>query len=254
MAEKPDSQFLKDGYETFAFSNRQELADLRHRFVEQFDRLSRFHGLDPIGDDAGIAALYRSAHRDLWVAVVDQLPFLPEVMGLSGNAQLIDRAKRCGVREPALGCVGPTILANMPSDDQFLYASHQDISFIPGSLNSVTIWIPLQDTHKELCSLEVIPGSHLKGLLRHNGERDVKMSRLVPMPADTDLIAVPVKLGQALIFSKFLVHRSGHNRTDAVRFSIQVRFNDLDSPEYARRKLSLAPLEPNSDCIYGHDI
>lgn len=253
MTESPDPKFLKDGYKTLAFSNRGELIALRNKFVEQFDRLSRFHNLDAITDDAGVVALYRNAHRDLWVAVVDQLPLLTEVMGLSGHPQLVAIARQCGIRVPAMGCVGPTILANMPNDNAFLYAAHQDISFIPGSLNGVTIWIPLQDAPLEIGPLEVIPGSHREGMLRHNNELDVKRSRLIPMPADSEFVPLPIELGQAIVFSKFIVHRSGANVSDTIRFSIQVRFNDLGSPEYAQRKLSLAPIKHDSHPTYHHD-
>jgi len=253
MTEKPDPQFLKRGYKTVAFSNREKLGALRKKFVEQFDRLSRFNDLGAIADDAGVEALYRNKRRDIWVAVLDQLPFLPDVMRLSGNREAIDIVRKHGIREPAIGGVRPAILANMPRDDKFLYAAHQDISFIPGSLNSVSVWIPLQDVPAEIGPLEVIPGSHLDGLLQHNGERDVKKSRLIPMPSDSAFVPVPVELGQAIVFSKFLVHRSGPNRSDAIRFSIQLRFNDLASPEYSRRKHTLDPIDPNSQPQYGHD-
>ena len=46
---------------------------------------------------------------------------------------------------------------------------------------------------------------------------------------------VKVKLGEALIFSEFLVHRSGVNRSKKIRFSLQLRVTDLLSKEYMKR-------------------
>jgi hypothetical protein len=45
-----------------------------------------------------------------------------------------------------------------------------------------------------------------------------------------------MKLGEALVFSQFMVHRSGENRSDNIRFSLQLRINDLDDDEWAKRK------------------
>ena len=46
---------------------------------------------------------------------------------------------------------------------------------------------------------------------------------------------VELKLGQALIFSEFLVHTSGSNISDKIRFSVQLRFTDLSKKEYMLR-------------------
>jgi ectoine hydroxylase-related dioxygenase (phytanoyl-CoA dioxygenase family) len=42
-----------------------------------------------------------------------------------------------------------------------------------------------------------------------------------------ELIKTKVKLGEALIFSQFLVHRSGTNTSNKIRFSLQLRVTDL---------------------------
>ena len=42
---------------------------------------------------------------------------------------------------------------------------------------------------------------------------------------------VPCKIGDVLIFSQCLVHKSGNNSSNSVRFSIQIRFNDLSKKD-----------------------
>ena len=44
-----------------------------------------------------------------------------------------------------------------------------------------------------------------------------------------------MKLGQAVVFSEFLVHASGYNVSNKIRFSVQLRFTDLLSKEYMLR-------------------
>ena len=125
--------------------------------------------------------------------------------------------------------------------------------FLPGSYNGITIWIPLQETPTLLGPLEVIPGSHREGLLPKNDATDVKRSELTPMRDDDEFVTIPLGAGQARVFSNFLIHRSGPNRSNMVRFSIQVRFNDLASPEYARRKFTLDHLVPEQQPQYSRD-
>ena len=47
---------------------------------------------------------------------------------------------------------------------------------------------------------------------------------------------VEVKQGDALFFSSFLVHRSGDNVTDAIRWSCHFRYNDLAENTFIERK------------------
>ena len=46
-----------------------------------------------------------------------------------------------------------------------------------------------------------------------------------------DFKDVLCKIGDVLIFSQCLVHKSGNNNSNSVRFSIQIRFNDLSKKD-----------------------
>ena len=50
---------------------------------------------------------------------------------------------------------------------------------------------------------------------------------------------IEMKVGQALVFSQFLVHRSGENKSDNIRFSVQLRYTDLADKEYAKNNYFL---------------
>ena len=68
----------------------------------------------------------------------------------------------------------------------------------------------------------------------------IKKAKLIPPRDEAEFVPVPERVGEALVFNNFLIHRSGRNRRDTVRFSMQVRFSDLDSPE-SRSEISVLP-------------
>jgi hypothetical protein len=110
---------------------------------------------------------------------------------------------------------------------------HQDWRSMQGSLDSAVVWIPLIDIDEKLGALEVIPESHLWGLLDADMEDgyghvqgDVDESQFIP---------VEVERGDALFFSSFLVHRSGTNVTDSIRWSCHFRYNNLAEPTFVER-------------------
>jgi len=109
--------------------------------------------------------------------------------------------------------------------------AHQDWPSNQGSLNGVTVWVPLMSVTTELGALQVIPGSHKRGALRHhNGGVP-----LLDFPPQDGWIDLPMQEGDVLIMSSFLIHRSGENVTDRIRLSAACRFNDLTEPSYIER-------------------
>ena len=110
---------------------------------------------------------------------------------------------------------------------------HQDWRSMQGSLDSVVVWLPLVRIDRSLGALEVIPGSHKWGLLEAqivDGYGNLKE------PVDTSQ-AVPVEVepGDALFFSSFLVHQSGINSTEGLRWSCHFRYNNLREPTFIER-------------------
>jgi ectoine hydroxylase-related dioxygenase (phytanoyl-CoA dioxygenase family) len=112
-------------------------------------------------------------------------------------------------------------------------SAHQDWRSMQGSLDAVVVWIPVVDVDRSLGALEVIPGSHRWGLLESDlvdGYGKVKE----PLPT-SNVVPVEVERGDALFFSAFLVHRSGTNVTDAIRWSCHFRYNNLQEKTFIQR-------------------
>ena len=57
-------------------------------------------------------------------------------------------------------------------------------------------------------------------------------------PVDrTSFVPVPVARGDALVFSTFLVHQSGNNVTDGIRWSCHFRYNNVREATFVARAL-----------------
>jgi hypothetical protein len=114
---------------------------------------------------------------------------------------------------------------------------HQDWRSMQGSLDSVVVWLPLVDVDRALGALEVVPGSHRWGLLAadmadsygHNTED--AQARIDPGA----LRSMELERGDAVFFSAFLVHQSGTNVTEAIRWSCHFRYNNLRDPTFVAR-------------------
>jgi len=94
--------------------------------------------------------------------------------------------------------------------------------------NQVTVWIAVTDADEENGCLVSIPGSHLEGSHRHvPGE----IPREPTVPAD--IIggrtgnALPVERGGIIIFHKQNIHCSKPNRSNRLRWSLDLRYHPV---------------------------
>jgi len=101
-----------------------------------------------------------------------------------------------------------------------------------GSLDSIVVWVPLADVDFSLGALEVVPGSHKLGLLT---TELINSFGKVDRFSDDDFISVEAAQGDALFFSSFLVHRSGVNTTDSIRWSCHFRYNNRCEETFIER-------------------
>ena len=138
--------------------------------------------------------------------------------------------------------IGPEILAHpqfncqakMPNETRSQIPWHQDLGFLHPDAEAtfmVNFWIPLVDVTVENGCLEVIPGSHRAGLKPHGevtGYPNVGIREgWVP---DGQPVACPVRKGGLVVFQHKTAHRSFPNRTDRIRWSLDIRFSDPSKP------------------------
>ncbi len=111
--------------------------------------------------------------------------------------------------------------------------AHQDWRTGQGSLDSLVAWFPLVPADEALGALQVIPGSHTAGLMAANTTGYA--GSITDALREEDYIQTEYEVGDLLLFSAFLVHRSGNNVTRNIRWSVQLRYNNLAEPTFIER-------------------
>ena len=143
--------------------------------------------------------------------------------------------------------IGPEILAHpqfalrpkMPDLDLMDIPWHQDLAYLipdeAGETLVVNFWIPLVSATEQNGCMQVIPGSHLLGLLAHDlslktpGHKGSKGIADADLPASS-IVTCEVDPGDVLITMERLVHRSIPNRSQTVRWSVDTRYSRIGLP------------------------
>lgn len=155
---------------------------------------------------------------------------------LSLREEIVKQLIALGVKKPNV-CTRHVLYFNSrhlaKSEVYYKSPPHQDWRSMQGSLNAMVVWVPLADVPRELGALEIIPGSHIWGL---QDSREDDWYRRIEGLREEQYQSVEINAGDVLFFSAFLVHRSGDNVTDSIRWSCHFRYNDLEEPTFVSRK------------------
>jgi ectoine hydroxylase-related dioxygenase (phytanoyl-CoA dioxygenase family) len=224
-----------------SFFDKATAAAVREDAKAVFTRQMRHRGQLPdrdVSEREFETALYQFFREDTesFVNCGKTCQHLVSLHGLALSEPLIAKLHDLGIETPNI-CTRPVMFFNSrhlaKSESYYKAPPHQDWRSMQGSLNAMVIWVPLIDIGKDLGALEIIPGSHLSGLL-DSVEDD--WYRTIEGTSDDQYITVEVEAGDALFFSAFLLHRSGDNITDSIRWSCHFRYNDLAEPTFVERK------------------
>ncbi len=140
--------------------------------------------------------------------------------------------------------IGPEILAHpqfnvrakLPNRDEGVVPWHQDLGYLQADAEEtfmVNFWIPLVDATPENGCMEVIAGSHTCRLIQHHGKmgpagnfKGIPDEHLPPGPR----VPCPVQVGSVLLTQHKTIHRSTPNRSDHIRWSLDLRYSDPVQP------------------------
>lgn len=225
-------QIFEQGY---VDSIRKDIDSLYER---QFSHLS----LDEGTFQEKLIALFR---KDLqkYVHTNRSATMLSSVYELAYHPSIMTALKNIGFKQPIL-CQKPTLRMDCKdlaiSKEYYALPTHQDYRAMQGSINSVVVSIPLVDVDESLGALMVSPESHKNGLLTIRSEIDNKSQleaiKAVEIPkSNLEFKTVEQQIGDVLIISSFLVHKSGTNITNKPRYTILVRYNDLDDDYFVKQ-------------------
>lgn len=147
---------------------------------------------------------------------------------------------------PLLSCIesliGPDIVGSsvyrirpkLPGWDRGEVPWHQDAGYTLAHCDRhliITCWVPLVDATLENGCLHVIPTVHKSGILRHytGGHAGFLEVPHEELPS-VEPVPVPMQAGDALLLTNLTPHASFENRTNQVRWSIDLRYQSANVP------------------------
>ncbi len=154
-----------------------------------------------------------------------------------GNPNLLDIVE---------GIVGPEITCNpvqhlraklptrlMSGPFGHVAAWHQDMGVILDESDPhliLTVWLPMTDSTLENGCLQILPRTHGKGLLEHikvEGTGTVIVDHEMP---DIEPLVLEMEKGSVLLMDKQIPHRSTENRSNGIRWSMDLRYQKPGTP------------------------
>ena len=206
LTQEQRAAFVRDGYLMVAeVLPRQELAELDAEFEQRYrERLA-----DPeiAADDQRRNQIHRlgtdsQSSRDL-----------------AADGRILSLVE--GLVYPGIALFSAKLISKGPHEPHNVCHWHQDEAYwhIYGvSERRMSIWLPLQDTHRRNGCLRVVPGSHRRHIIPHEprSSRDHGACRLSFLPGERELrgtVYCEVDAGTAVLFSNKVFHSSLGNHT-----------------------------------------
>ena len=157
-------------------------------------------------------------------------PATSEIIRLVADPFLNKVGRQLGISHPIPSTL-PIMRIDRPGEERYLTPPHQDIWYSMLSMNSLTFWMPLLPMTEKMGYLAAAPKTHRLGVLPikpWTAENPFAVARRFE---DDQYATVPVGDDEILVFYQLLVHRSASNNSDKARFTLQVRYNDLETLE-----------------------
>jgi len=181
---------------------------------------------------AHVDAENQTISKSMW----DNKVALPSFFGLMTNPKLLDVAEQF---------CGPEIIASsvyrlrpkVPSHSWSPVPWHQDSAYFEPYCDLalvMTVWVPLVDATPERGCLWVMPRKHKGGLFFHHPD---DMAHYLVIPDEelggSQAVAAPVPKGGVLLLTNRTPHASFENKTEVVRWSMDLRYQSATLPTNA---------------------
>jgi ectoine hydroxylase-related dioxygenase (phytanoyl-CoA dioxygenase family) len=153
----------------------------------------------------------------------DVAPDLHEVHSITTSKSFIKIIKKLGIKYPTIG-TNVTLRLDRPNDKKLSTSLHQDIWYSMISNNSLTIWFNLSKVNEIDGPLEICK-TFKKKIYKFSDNKMGTFTAKIKNKYKFDQIYL--KEDEILVFSQYLLHKSGKNLSDKPRASIQIRYNDF---------------------------
>lgn len=158
----------------------------------------------------------------------------PAIFQLLSHPRLLD-AIEAVVGPEIIGSSVYRIRPKAPGLDRGAVPWHQDSGYLLSHCDReliITCWIPLVDATVENGCLYVLPDAHRRGILPHHSGGNANYLVILDedLPADIQPVPVPVPRGGVLFMTNLMPHASFVNRSDHMRWSIDLRYQSASVP------------------------
>lgn len=237
------------------FYNSTELNDFKEAFRKLIQSSLRkaalkiqptFDHKDFVGKefDEGMMKLEKIDHAYI-ANIYDIIPQIPEFLRLVSKPEIsecINQLLKRGSNEP-LYSYTPRCRIDPPLDERRTTKWHQEVFYsIPGS-EFLQTWAPfLYDATIENGTIEACVSSNKDGIIKQLVD-NVKGSATPFVISDNTIQkytqkSVEMKVGQFMIFSSRLIHRSGSNTSKNIRYSLIGMYHNIDNENFIPPELS----------------
>jgi phytanoyl-CoA hydroxylase len=196
---------------------------------------------------SGYELLVHQYGTEMWQQCARRMWDLVTVLGVAANPRVAEALRKIDLAKPMVA-TRPEVRTDMPNDQRYRQPWHQDWRYGQCSFNAATIWIPLQKVNVDNGTIDIIPKSHLMGLLETEELKEPRRFSITdPRIEKMDHHPVELELGECVIFSQMLVHRSGTNITRSPRISVQLRYTDYSDSSFIAQGY---PVAPSSELVW----
>jgi ectoine hydroxylase-related dioxygenase (phytanoyl-CoA dioxygenase family) len=98
------------------------------------------------------------------------------------------------------------------------------------SMDSIVLWVPLVDVNYDNGAIIIYPKSHKSGVLPFNAN-----GGFAEVEYEGEFIQPELFVGDIVIFSTLLVHKSGDIINDTIRWSCHYRYTNMLDNDYIKR-------------------
>lgn len=134
---------------------------------------------------------------------------------------------------------GENLRMDIPNDKSHKLGWHQDRSYYFQNRDGnqgLVCWIPLIKINKKIGPLKLAISSHKSGFIKKykkfKTQKFSSFQRLVTFKKNLKKRIALVNEGDVIFLNKNLIHASGTNNSDFIRFSLQIRVHDLMDENY----------------------
>lgn len=161
----------------------------------------------------------------------------PALFRLISSRRLLDVAEQlCGPELIASGIY--RLRPKLPDHGYSVVPWHQDSGYFEPYCDKsliVSVWIPFVDATRENGCLWVIPKSHRVGLVNHSIDQSGHYLKIddEDLPGEEPLCC-PVPKGDVLLLTNMTAHASYQNKSNVVRWSMDLRYQSASLPTNAQ--------------------